>query len=148
MDHLIWVQLPDLRRDCIRVVDDMVAVVGKIYLRPKPEEFRVRGHLPKFGVRVSVVKPLPPSVEVKVDEAETETIIQKFLYPGMKTHFEICGSPEHLKDECTVTPYLVALVRPDKSPTHRLKSTVLFPALTSCKLGRGKGSRKPVKTQQ
>lgn len=53
---------------------------------------------------------LPCRICVRVDE--NEVIYQKLLYPGLQTKCETCGSTNHLKEDCTMKPWIAALVGP------------------------------------
>lgn len=69
---LVWVQLPDLRDECVEMVEDIVAAVGELVIRPSEEELWDKKNLPKFGVRVSSLKGLPYRVDIVTEEDEED----------------------------------------------------------------------------
>lgn len=100
--RIVWVQLIEMRPDCVRLAEAMAAKVGKVYARPKPEELYVRGAEPKFAVKVFTEGALPPMVEMNVDGKGEEFIYQKLFYPGLQTKCTKCGNTDHLKDDCRI----------------------------------------------
>lgn len=113
--RIIWVQLVDLCPDCVKIADRMAAKVGKVCVKPKAEELYRRGASLKYAVKVLAKQVLPKAVEIWVDPQGKEVIYQKCAYPGLKTHCEKCGSPDHLQEECVIkAPWKAALLSPAK----------------------------------
>lgn len=47
----IWVTLPGIRDECIRMAERIVAQIGELHIVPKREEFLVKNAKPRFELR-------------------------------------------------------------------------------------------------
>lgn len=91
---LICVALPDLRDDCVELVDDILGAVGELVIRPSEEEILDRRNPPKFGVRATNLNldMLPSRVDITMEEDE-EDISQPLTYPSCKSALSAAVMP-------------------------------------------------------
>lgn len=100
--RIVWVQLIEMRLDCVRLAEVMAVKVGKVYVRFKSEEFYVRGAESKFAVKVFTEGVFLFMVEMNVDGKGEEFIYQKFFYSGFQIKCTKCGNTDYLKDDCRI----------------------------------------------
>lgn len=105
------------------------------------------GPLPKFGVRIGVKDDLPDGVEILGEEDSVEGFIfQPYAYPRLKTKCDKCGRKEHLEDECSVKPYLVALIGPAKGNKREMDISSISQSMDKLRMSEKQGNpRSPQK---